>query len=494
MPRELTFARHSANGVYFKEWLDLYFDPQNYRSTRCALFDHTGSKFNGDLTYKLVSIEDDYVAEKTKAFENCVGTKIAHAVCLLSPPIVYTDKACIVKQDDDVIFYNEQRTGIDFGWDISMDSDYSRIQNCLFNATDENATRRSAVDNIEVAVSMLSIQRYFHEHVPELQRLTNVVYEMPKMRDTMQKYISCVVAGREFDNIQLETMFNTVIERNRRHGNGVKTMFGILVLMPLIKTHFTTECDPWTIAPVIYNAYKNFIKTLPINDYNKCVVTMGKFFGSVAKKHVHRSLYQLKSGNSRINNLPNYNDSTDWFAGAHYVRSKKVGDNGLRIIPFNIEKLTTVTINNCAFNDDSVIKMVCSASHANDAKVKVTQGNSNCIWVNAYSTTPVIVSKSSTNITVKFADENNSINLWEFSSDTASVSITFKNTIITLEKQQNECHSIRTYNSDVCCICLEEFARNERKTVLPCDHMFHYQCINSWRNYKRSCPLCKKNY
>ena len=40
-----------------------------------------------------------------------------------------------------------------------------------------------------------------------------------------------------------------------------------------------------------------------------------------------------------------------------------------------------------------------------------------------------------------------------------------------------------------CLICLEEFQNNQKTIILPCIHIFHYECINKWM--KNFCPLCK---
>lgn len=47
--------------------------------------------------------------------------------------------------------------------------------------------------------------------------------------------------------------------------------------------------------------------------------------------------------------------------------------------------------------------------------------------------------------------------------------------------------------NDCCCICLSEFEDIETLTVLPCTHIFHQPCIESWLNKNNQCPLCKQN-
>lgn len=44
-----------------------------------------------------------------------------------------------------------------------------------------------------------------------------------------------------------------------------------------------------------------------------------------------------------------------------------------------------------------------------------------------------------------------------------------------------------------CCICLDKIKSNEEIGQLPCEHYFHYKCIQEWfnTNYDKKCPLCK---
>ena len=47
-----------------------------------------------------------------------------------------------------------------------------------------------------------------------------------------------------------------------------------------------------------------------------------------------------------------------------------------------------------------------------------------------------------------------------------------------------------------CIICMEQFREDVKVTALPCDerHYFHSECILSWSERYRNCPLCKKPY
>lgn len=45
-----------------------------------------------------------------------------------------------------------------------------------------------------------------------------------------------------------------------------------------------------------------------------------------------------------------------------------------------------------------------------------------------------------------------------------------------------------------CVICLGEFEGGEIIINLPCNHLFHHQCISSWlKKSHTSCPICRVN-
>ena len=42
-----------------------------------------------------------------------------------------------------------------------------------------------------------------------------------------------------------------------------------------------------------------------------------------------------------------------------------------------------------------------------------------------------------------------------------------------------------------CCICLNDIQKNEETVLLPCGHMFHWNCCLSWLKTNNTCPLCR---
>ena len=478
MPRELVTPQIETDFVPVNSWVKEFYDPSNYRSNRTAIMVHTGYKHNGDLLYKLANIVDDYAEVKIDSFTDQDGDKLKNTVCLLETPISYTSNAVCIKQDDDAILYAGQKVRYAHAWDISLDADFTRIQCCLFDASQPNISRQCAIDNIDVALSVMKIHKYFLEHEPELQRFAKIMYNTPRMRDTTQKYTISIIQDKDFDSVQLETMFNTAITRNERHNGNIRSLYGLFIMMPIIKQHFTTECDPWTIAPMIYDKFLNIVNKLP-NDRHKSLVAMGKVFGSVVKQNTGYSLQSLRS-KSKICNVPQYNDKVEWLDVSDVnIRVKKTRNDRMRVSSINLEKFATVNLmlQNTSFN------LALNLVPGSGAKVKITYGNSNRICIDTYSDSNIIFSKKSNTIAIQVAKDD----LWEFPiQSNSTLSITFKNVIMDLYATTTTV--INPYNIDVCCICLDDLVG--RKVVLACNHMFHSECIHKWQSYNRLCPLC----
>lgn len=56
---------------------------------------------------------------------------------------------------------------------------------------------------------------------------------------------------------------------------------------------------------------------------------------------------------------------------------------------------------------------------------------------------------------------------------------------------ENEAKSISPEEL-ICAICLEEIYND--KSIEVCGHVFHYECINKWKNVQRNCPLCRHKF
>uniref|UniRef100_T1IXM2 RING-type domain-containing protein n=1 Tax=Strigamia maritima TaxID=126957 RepID=T1IXM2_STRMM len=46
--------------------------------------------------------------------------------------------------------------------------------------------------------------------------------------------------------------------------------------------------------------------------------------------------------------------------------------------------------------------------------------------------------------------------------------------------------------SDICAICLEKPECGQMETTLPCSHVFHWKCMDTWiKHDKTTCPVCR---
>lgn len=73
-----------------------------------------------------------------------------------------------------------------------------------------------------------------------------------------------------------------------------------------------------------------------------------------------------------------------------------------------------------------------------------------------------------------------------------------RNETMTLEQINNiESHTFEDVNhvnnySDTCTICQEKFKENDTVSLLPCNHVFHKDCLKNWLlNYNCVCPICR---
>ena len=60
----------------------------------------------------------------------------------------------------------------------------------------------------------------------------------------------------------------------------------------------------------------------------------------------------------------------------------------------------------------------------------------------------------------------------------------------------NSIPSVKISDADLrhisdCSICREEFEVNAQASALPCNHIYHPDCIALWLSIQNSCPLCR---
>ena len=49
-------------------------------------------------------------------------------------------------------------------------------------------------------------------------------------------------------------------------------------------------------------------------------------------------------------------------------------------------------------------------------------------------------------------------------------------------------------NNKNCGICLQDYENNEEILILPCLHIYHYNCIINWFQRKKTCPFDNQNF
>jgi hypothetical protein len=66
-------------------------------------------------------------------------------------------------------------------------------------------------------------------------------------------------------------------------------------------------------------------------------------------------------------------------------------------------------------------------------------------------------------------------------------------TAIVSELPETKIDDIKKLDNDKknCVICMEDFKNGDTTTNLPCLHMFHTNCIQSWLKKQNTCPICK---
>ncbi len=75
--------------------------------------------------------------------------------------------------------------------------------------------------------------------------------------------------------------------------------------------------------------------------------------------------------------------------------------------------------------------------------------------------------------------------------------LTHKNYVVITDIKQAACDELQSvidkirYKGEICVICQEEYKTSERVGILNCNHVFHSDCIYTWLDHDRTCPLCR---
>ena len=49
------------------------------------------------------------------------------------------------------------------------------------------------------------------------------------------------------------------------------------------------------------------------------------------------------------------------------------------------------------------------------------------------------------------------------------------------------------FNDQSCSVCLMKYQPNDEVVHLPCNHIYHPECVFQWFNLHTTCPICKKD-
>eukprot|EP01068_Selenidium_serpulae_P008997 Selendium_serpulae@DN5127_c0_g1_i2.p2 len=74
---------------------------------------------------------------------------------------------------------------------------------------------------------------------------------------------------------------------------------------------------------------------------------------------------------------------------------------------------------------------------------------------------------------------------------TVNVEMVEKNTFTFGSLSRSDKVGSETFKS--CPVCLFEFSPEDDVLKLPCEHLFHPDCVNLWIRQSPYCPLCREN-
>lgn len=66
-----------------------------------------------------------------------------------------------------------------------------------------------------------------------------------------------------------------------------------------------------------------------------------------------------------------------------------------------------------------------------------------------------------------------------------------ENSIKNLPKIKFSKDSVKEENLRECSVCKEEFEEATEVVKMPCNHLFHQECLLTWLKMHNSCPTCR---
>lgn len=62
-----------------------------------------------------------------------------------------------------------------------------------------------------------------------------------------------------------------------------------------------------------------------------------------------------------------------------------------------------------------------------------------------------------------------------------------------LQTKEVDDEMLSSIDKPKCVICVDEMAKGEKASILPCNHLFHGDCVTLWLKQHNTCPVCRRS-
>lgn len=232
---------------------------------RFAVYEVTGKRDRDDNTHKVTSILDGDYCEALLEHEYVIpmGDAISS----------HDTDATLLKMRVDEIFCNKRRIGKESepNWTHCVHADSTRACDFLLCATQDDD---DLYYQVEVSVAVIAQMKLYASEVPEYKETFENVFNWLQLSDTMQKYIACIVLGKDFSPFELATMVRTTVNRNTKWSGDLSRSVALLILLPLLKELFKDKsgslAEREDMVEQLYEDYHNQLEKfdLKVRMYN----------------------------------------------------------------------------------------------------------------------------------------------------------------------------------------------------------------------------------
>lgn len=519
MPREIVTDKAYTHRPFegMESWLTSHYDPTVYTSTRAALCEVVRCRDSEDFTYKVLSIvpcfREEMIANKTEVA----------LTLLLGVPLRIHGEAWMKKYLDMHFCALRTRRTSEPDWCHVVHADYSRVGDFLFQATQRGQDFKM---HLSVAISVIQGLKFYNANVPEVNRLSNQIFNMPQVSDTMQKYIACIILDKDYSQNELKVMVQTALQRSLKWKSDVTSSSALLVLLPMVKELLSHKgVDPLEHMEYMHTTYKQKMASyhLKVNAYDqKLAATQAVGDGSWTQVRrrpfraksgaqkwigaamllanefgVHgseaSSLYQsLKhvdpgSGHAMKYELPN--ERVPWISNTStHLRVVKLR-YGILAVGLSLNHLCSMRLspNPLAVTASYLIELKDTIQHA----ILSITGDKQCGRNNLLSTHPINVHMDLKNSSCVIQQ-----GFTEFTVPAKELIIGFKGGFLFVTPITPR-QFVASTSTEICGICLCDCLPSEVKHITKCKHIYHETCLEDWVTHcetvgnTHSCPLCR---